>query len=178
MLDFNLVPRVLSLFGQRLVERRDSGVLEFYYRRISAVKQWKPLRSWNRAANQKINFFRILQSLSWRLLADQKAWRLWVRDWLDFRRDSSIQQTFPLDFTSVKAKKNDGFQQQTVDNHFLEIGKFRHQSFCERLHENVWSSTRITDNVHAHVLIENCWRGHSLFSFYMKPLQTVLQSNL
>ena len=44
MLDLNLVPRVLSLFGQRLVERRDSGVLEFYYRRISAVKQLKPLR--------------------------------------------------------------------------------------------------------------------------------------
>ena len=34
--------------------RRDSGVLEFYYRRISAVKQWKPLRSLYRAANQKI----------------------------------------------------------------------------------------------------------------------------
>ena len=39
----NLVPRVLSVFGQRLVARRDSGELEFYYRRISAVKQCKLL---------------------------------------------------------------------------------------------------------------------------------------
>ena len=54
----NLIPRVLRLFGQQLVARRDSGVLEFYYRRISAVKQWKPLRSLYRAANQKnLNFF-------------------------------------------------------------------------------------------------------------------------
>ena len=50
----NLVPRVLRLFDQRLVARRDSGVLEFYYRRISAVKQWKPLRSSCRGTNQKI----------------------------------------------------------------------------------------------------------------------------
>ena len=28
--NYNLVPRVLRLFGQRLVARRDSGVLEFY----------------------------------------------------------------------------------------------------------------------------------------------------
>ena len=49
----NLVPRVLRLFGQRLVARRETGVLEFYYRRICAVKQCKPLQ----AANQKINFF-------------------------------------------------------------------------------------------------------------------------
>ena len=49
----NLAPRVLRLFGQGLDARRDSGVLEFYYRRISAVKQWKPLRE----ANQKIKFF-------------------------------------------------------------------------------------------------------------------------
>ena len=41
----NLALRVFRLFGQRLVARRDSGVLEFYYRMISAVKQWKPLRS-------------------------------------------------------------------------------------------------------------------------------------
>ena len=34
----SVVPRVLRLFGQRLVARRDSGVLEFYYHRISAVK--------------------------------------------------------------------------------------------------------------------------------------------
>ena len=39
----NLIPRVLRLFGQRLVARRDSGELEFYYHRISAVKQCKPL---------------------------------------------------------------------------------------------------------------------------------------
>ena len=53
-LHVNLIPRVLRLFRQRLVARRDSGVLEVYYRRISAVKQWKRLHSWNRAANQKI----------------------------------------------------------------------------------------------------------------------------
>ena len=53
---------------------------------------------------------------------------------LDFRRDSSIQHNF----ASVKLKKNDGFKQQTVDNHFLERGKFRYQLFCERLLENVW----------------------------------------
>ena len=40
----NLVPRVLWLFGQRMGASRDSGVLEFSYRKISAVKQWKPLR--------------------------------------------------------------------------------------------------------------------------------------
>ena len=45
MINPNLVPRVFRLFGQRLVPRRDSGELEFYYRRISAVKQCKPLRS-------------------------------------------------------------------------------------------------------------------------------------
>ena len=37
----NLVPRVLWLFGQRMGASRDSGVLEFCYRKISAVKQWK-----------------------------------------------------------------------------------------------------------------------------------------
>ena len=50
----NLVPRVLRLFGQRVVARRDSGVLEFYYRRISAVKQCKPLQS---SQSQNLNFF-------------------------------------------------------------------------------------------------------------------------
>ena len=45
MSDSNLVPRVLRLFGQWLVARRDSGDIEFYHRRISAVKQWKPLRN-------------------------------------------------------------------------------------------------------------------------------------
>ena len=35
--------RVLGLFGQRLVAWRD-WLLEFYYSRISAVKQCKPLR--------------------------------------------------------------------------------------------------------------------------------------
>ena len=58
----NLVPRVLRLFGQRLVARRDSGVLEFYYRRISAVKQCKPLRG---SQSKNLNFFQILNSPSW-----------------------------------------------------------------------------------------------------------------
>ena len=39
----NLEPSVFRLFGQRLVARRDSGDIKFYYRRISVVKQWKPL---------------------------------------------------------------------------------------------------------------------------------------
>ena len=37
--------------GQR---REDSGDIEFYYRRISAVKQWKPLRN---SQSKKLNFF-------------------------------------------------------------------------------------------------------------------------
>ena len=43
-LDPNLVPRVLWLFSQRVGASRDSGVLEFSYRKISAVKQWKSLQ--------------------------------------------------------------------------------------------------------------------------------------
>ena len=37
--------------GQR---REDSGDIEFYYRRISAVKQWQPLRN---SQSKKLNFF-------------------------------------------------------------------------------------------------------------------------
>ena len=37
--------------GQR---RKDSGDIEFYYRRISAVKQWKPFRN---SQSKKLNFF-------------------------------------------------------------------------------------------------------------------------
>ena len=43
--------------GQR---QEDSGDIEFYYRRISAVKQWKPLRD---SQSKKIEFFRCPQSL-------------------------------------------------------------------------------------------------------------------
>ena len=50
----NLVPTVLRLFGQQLVARRDSGVQEFYYRRISAVEQCKLLRG---SQSKKIFFF-------------------------------------------------------------------------------------------------------------------------
>ena len=57
---FNLVPRVSRLFGQRLVARRDSGVLKFYYRRISVVKQCKPLR---RSQSKKLNKIPVPQSL-------------------------------------------------------------------------------------------------------------------
>ena len=39
--------------GQR---REDSGDIEFYYRRISAVKQWKPLRN---SQSKKLNFFNV-----------------------------------------------------------------------------------------------------------------------
>ena len=57
----NLLPRVLWLFGERLVARRDSGVLEFCYRRISAVKQCKPLRS---SQSKNSFFFRIPSRVS------------------------------------------------------------------------------------------------------------------
>ena len=40
----NLVSRVRRLFGQQLVARRDSGELEFYYRRIFAGKRYKLFR--------------------------------------------------------------------------------------------------------------------------------------
>ena len=50
----NLVPRVLWLFGQRAGASRDSGVLEFSYRKISAVKQWMPLRG---NQSKKLIFF-------------------------------------------------------------------------------------------------------------------------
>ena len=57
MLVVNLVPRVLRLSGQWVGARRDSGELEFYYCRISAVKEWKLLRSLYRAAIKKISIF-------------------------------------------------------------------------------------------------------------------------
>ena len=46
--------------GQR---REDSGDIEFYYRRISAVKQWKPLQN---SQSKILNFFdvpRVLPAL-------------------------------------------------------------------------------------------------------------------
>ena len=46
----NLVPRVFRLFGQR----GNAGNIKFYHRRISAVKQWKPLRN---SQSKKLNFF-------------------------------------------------------------------------------------------------------------------------
>ena len=49
----NLVLRVLRLPGQRLVARRDSEDIKFLYRRISAVKQWKPLRN---SQSKNLNF--------------------------------------------------------------------------------------------------------------------------
>ena len=52
--DCNLVPRVLWLFGQRMGASRDSGVLEFCYRKISAVKQWKSLQG---SQSKNLNFF-------------------------------------------------------------------------------------------------------------------------
>ena len=50
----NLVPRVLWLFGQRVGASRDSGVLEFSYRKISAVKQWKSLQG---SQSKNLDFF-------------------------------------------------------------------------------------------------------------------------
>ena len=78
---FNLVSRILRLFGQWLIARRDSGVLEFYYRRISAVKRYKKLRG---SKSKKLFFFRILQSLSWRPIAGQRPEDSWARDWSSF----------------------------------------------------------------------------------------------
>ena len=58
----NLVSRVLRFFGQRVSARTDSGKLEFYYRKISAVKQCKALRG---SQSNKFNFVDF-PSLSWR----------------------------------------------------------------------------------------------------------------
>ena len=54
--NFNLVARVLKLFGQRLVAKRDSGKMECYYCRISAVTQCKPLRS---SQSKNLKFFEV-----------------------------------------------------------------------------------------------------------------------
>ena len=51
----NLLPRVLRVFGQRLVARRDSGLLEIYDRGISAVKHLNAIRC--KTTNQKIYSF-------------------------------------------------------------------------------------------------------------------------
>ena len=66
----NLVPRVLRFFGQRLVVRRDTGELQFYYRRIPAVKQCNPLRS---SQSKNLNKISVSRSLSWRPTAGQRA---------------------------------------------------------------------------------------------------------
>ena len=50
----NLVPRVLWLFGQRVGASRDSGVLEFSFRKISAVKQWKSMQG---SQSKNLDFF-------------------------------------------------------------------------------------------------------------------------
>ena len=47
------LPRVLRLFGLRVGTRRDSGDIKFYYHRISALKQRKPV--WNKQS-KKLNF--------------------------------------------------------------------------------------------------------------------------
>ena len=67
------------VFGQRVGASRDSGVLEFCYRKISAVKQMEVVAG---QPIKKFKFFRIPQSLYWRPSADQKARGLWVRDWI------------------------------------------------------------------------------------------------
>ena len=54
LFSYNLVPRVLWLFGQRMGASSDSGVLEFSYRKISAVKQWKSLQG---SQSKNLNFF-------------------------------------------------------------------------------------------------------------------------
>ena len=54
LLAATLVPRVLRLFGQRFVARRDSEELEFYFHRIFAVKQCKMLLD---SQSKYLNFF-------------------------------------------------------------------------------------------------------------------------
>ena len=76
-------PENSRLFGQWLVARRDSGVMEFYYRQS---RSQSPLAFWSAGGRQERYgygtgiFFRIIQSLSWRPPADQNVGGLWVRD--------------------------------------------------------------------------------------------------
>ena len=72
----NLVPRVLWLFGQRIGASRDSGVLEFCYRKISAVKQWKSLQG---SQSKNLIVFKFPR-VYWCPSADQKSRGLWVQD--------------------------------------------------------------------------------------------------
>ena len=62
--------------GQR---REDSGDIKFYYRRISAVKQWKPLRN---SQSKKLNFFdvpRVFPALPrWPKSLKTLGTRLWL----------------------------------------------------------------------------------------------------
>ena len=76
----NLVPRVLWPFSQRVVASRDSGLLEFYYRRFSAVKQWSRYEPLRDSQSKNLNKIPVPQRLYWRPPADQKARGLWVRD--------------------------------------------------------------------------------------------------
>ena len=80
-----LVPRVLWLFGQRIGASRDSGVLEFCYRKISAVKQWKSLQG---SQSKNLNFFEFprVSTGAYPLTKKPKdsgyeIGGLWVRDW-------------------------------------------------------------------------------------------------
>ena len=74
----NLVPRVLWLFGQQMGASRDSGVLEFCYRKVSAVKQCKSLQS---SQSKNLNFFEFPRLSTGAHSLTKKARGLWVRDW-------------------------------------------------------------------------------------------------
>ena len=73
----NLVPRVLWLFGQRVGASRDSGVLEFSYRKISAVKQWKSLQG---SQSKNLDFFEFPRVSTGAHPLTKKPGGLWVRD--------------------------------------------------------------------------------------------------
>ena len=47
-------PESSGFFGQRVGASRDSGVLEFSFRKISAVKQWKSLQG---SQSKNLDFF-------------------------------------------------------------------------------------------------------------------------
>ena len=69
-----------------------TGILlpqDFCGKTMQAVA-WQPIKNFN--------FFRILQSLSWRPTAGQGAWGLWVRDWstygpIENRRDVLLRSS-------------------------------------------------------------------------------------
>ena len=101
---------------------RDSGVLEFSYHKISAVKQWKPLRG---SQSKNLNFFRIPQSLYWRPSADQKARGLWVRDWQETNEHQFSLKKNPVPLIACKNRSALAFSNTYKAGYFLLGCHFR-----------------------------------------------------